>query len=382
MQVKRYEASSIREILPRIKRELGPEAIVLSTKQLPGAEGRMEVLAALDDGFEKKGFPGENAGSPLNEDADGKQSDGFLFLKQELSEIKSLLRNPQRGGMEAALAQIKERADALLDLSASRFCVQGSGDALRDIYFHLVEGGFSSASAARLVADVQEVDDAGGSVSFEQGLQRIGLSVRRTFAEKQEKEQRVKVFLGPTGVGKTTTLAKIAARCALHQRKSVGLITADTYRIGAIEQLKTYAEIIDLPLEIADSKDGMRRALGCFQDRDCILVDTPGRGGDAADYLTRLRGMFPKETKMEANLLLSPTSSRENMLDVAARFDVFGFDQVIFTKIDECRRFGSLYDVMEKIGKPVSYLANGQNVPQDIEKATPGRLAEMIVNVG
>lgn len=382
MQVKRYEASSIREVLVQIKRELGPEAIVLSTKQLPGAKGRMEVLAALDSGFEKKGLPEANGGSPVTEDAGDKKSEEFLALKQELSEIKSLLRNPRRGGMEAVLAGIKERADALLDLSASRFCVQGGGDALRAIYFHLVEGGFSRVSAAKLAADVQEEGDSGGIVSFEQGLKKIGLSIRRTFAEKKEKEQRIKLFLGPTGVGKTTTLAKIAARCAFQQQKSVGLITADTYRIGAIEQLKTYAEIIDLPLEVADSKDGMRRALGRFQDRDCVLVDTPGRGGDAADYLTRLRDMFPGEMEMEANLLLSPTSSRENMMDVAVRFEVFGFDQVIFTKIDECSRFGSLYDVMKKIGKPVSYLANGQNVPQDIEKATPGRLAEMIVGVG
>lgn len=377
MQVKRYEASNIKEILVKIKKDLGPDAIVLSTRQLPGVTGRIEVLAAIDRGFVKKDSPAAMDDDLLKGYGNEDEKETTLSLKEEITRIKALLRGAELGKIEAALAGMNERMDALMGLSTVAW---GPQDGVwRDLYFRFIERGLSRASAARLLSDVRLFHDNGKPSGFEQVLKTAGASIRRVFAEKKEKESRIKVFLGPTGVGKTTTLAKIAARYALRQKKSVALITADTYRIGAVEQLKTYAQIIDLPIEVADSKEAIHRSLMRFSDKDCVFVDTPGRGGDSGEYLSDLREMFPGEAELEANLLLSPATSRESMMDVITRFEAFGVDQIIFTKIDECRRFGVLYDVVESIGKSVSYLANGQNVPQDIEKATPDRLTDLVI---
>ncbi|MCK9362265.1 MAG: flagellar biosynthesis protein FlhF [Syntrophales bacterium] len=376
MQVKRYEASNIKDILVKIKRELGPDAIVLSTQQLPGEKGRIEVLAAIDSGFEKKDLArivSPRAGSGR---AFAAENDSLLSLKNEIREIKSLLGQTGRGKIEAALAEIKEGMDAVIDLSGSR--IYEKSDVMARIYSELVGRGLSKKSALKLLAEISGAVSPPEGMDFKRGWLKAEEALKRAFVKTRQEEKRVKVFLGPTGVGKTTTLAKLAARYALEQKKSVGLITADTYRIGALEQLKTYAQIIDLPLAVADSREALHRALRRFADKDCILVDTPGRGGDAGSYLLRLKEMFSGEAAPEANMLLSLTASRENMMDVFARFDVFGCDQIIFTKLDECTHFGAIYDISERTGKPISYLTTGQNVPHDIEKANPDRLMELV----
>ncbi len=379
MQVKRYEASNIRDILVKIKRDLGPDAIVLSTRQLPGEKSRVEVLAAIDSGFVKKDLPGKVESLAGRNRAFEAEKGDLLSLKNEMMEIRSLLGRMGGKKIEMALAEIKEGMDAVLDLSGSRICEQG-GDVMSSIYSGLVGRGFSKKSATKTLAEISRMAPPPETMDFGQGWKMAEETLKKTFVNNRTKDRRVKVFLGPTGVGKTTTLAKLAARYALEQKKSVGLITADTYRIGAVRQLETYAQIIDLPLEIADSKDAFNRALERFGKKDCILVDTPGRGGDASGYLLKLREMLSGvgEGELEANLLLSLTASRENMMDVVDGFDVFGCDQLIFTKLDECARPGILHDVAERAGKPVSYVTTGQNVPQDIEPANPDRLAELI----
>ncbi len=378
MQVKRYEASNIRDILVKIRRDLGPDAIVLSTRQLPGEQGRMEVLAAIDSGFEKKGASGVVSGW-AGEDLVGKvRKDDVFSLKNEIMEIKALLRTPGGGEIGAALAEIKDAMDAFIDLSGLRIYEKG-GDVPSRIYTRLIGCGFSRKSAVKLLADTHLVSPLQETMDFDQGWKSTEEALKRTFDKAGKEDKRIKVFLGPTGVGKTTTLAKLAARFALEQKKSVGLVTTDTYRIGAVEQLKTYAQIIDLPLEVADTREAFHRSVERFKDKDCILVDTPGRGRDAEGYLSKLKEMLPADGEMEANLLLSLTASRESMIDAAARFGALGCDQIIFTKLDECVRFGVLYDVIEKIGKPVTYFTTGQNVPRDIENVNPGMLAGLVL---
>jgi flagellar biosynthesis protein FlhF len=192
------------------------------------------------------------------------------------------------------------------------------------------------------------------------------------------KGKRTLAFVGPTGVGKTTTIAKLAARYALAEKRSVGLITTDTYRIAAVEQLKVYGKIMGLPVEVAGDGVAFRDALKKFSDRETILIDTPGRSRKDGNHLLKLKGII-RDAPVEMHLLLSPTASREHMLDAAERFGIMDYGSIIFTKIDECTRFGPIYDVVDQVGKPVSYLTNGQNVPQDIEVAEPGKIAKLIV---
>ena len=194
------------------------------------------------------------------------------------------------------------------------------------------------------------------------------------------KRKGVIAFVGPTGVGKTTTLAKLAARYSMSERLRVGLISADTYRIAAADQLKTYAKIMGLPIKVVSEKEEFKEALSRFSDRDVVMVDTPGKSRKDQGYIEKLRDFLSVGVPVETNLLLSLTASRENMLEAASRFDTVDYDNIIFTKVDEATGLGSMYDVIDEVGKPVSYLTVGQNVPNDIEDANPGRIARLIMH--
>jgi len=159
----------------------------------------------------------------------------------------------------------------------------------------------------------------------------------------------------------------------------VGIISMDTYRIGAAEQLKTYADIMDTPMELASKKETFKQSLNRFADRAVILVDTAGRSRNNAKYLLELKALFDSELPVETNLVLSMTSSVENIIDTATKFDITNYNNMIFTKLDDSKNYGSIYNVIEQVGKPVSYIANGQNVPHDLMKMDPAGLARLIV---
>ena len=159
----------------------------------------------------------------------------------------------------------------------------------------------------------------------------------------------------------------------------VGLITTDTFRIAATAQLGTYARIMGLNMEVASSKESFQKAIRLFADRDVILVDTPGRGRLDDGYINFLENSTPN-SNTETNLLLNATASDDNLQDILSKYANINFDNLIVTKIDESRRFGILYDVINKVNKPVTYLTCGQNVPQDIEEATPLKIANLIMS--
>jgi flagellar biosynthesis protein FlhF len=380
MQVKRFEAASAKDVLRRIKSNMGEEAIVLSTKHLPN--GRVEILAAKENDFLKNAV----TSSDLLIDGDGGNilgkgnQDDLSFIKKEIIEIKSMIQSAQRNETVSVLKEIMNGMDVLFDSLAMQDGECGNGTPLPQMHRYLLERGMSQKGTLGVLIEFYKGYHK--QTDFEEGLNLMEPIVKSRFLKNGEDSARVEVFIGPAGVGKTTTLAKLAARYALEQKKSVGLITTDIYRIAAADQLRTYAHIMGLPIEVACEKGDFRKAMDRLHDRDCILIDTPGGGGRGeGDYLSRIKDMMGRQTDMEVNLLLSLATGKENMLDMAHRFSAFGYDKVIFTKLDECSRFGILYDIAESIQRPVSYLATGQDVPRDIEKATPERLAGLILGV-
>jgi len=187
------------------------------------------------------------------------------------------------------------------------------------------------------------------------------------------------LMIGPTGVGKTTTLAKLAARQALVEKRKVGLISTDNVRVAAGEQLGAYARIMGLPMECASTPEAFEKAIRRFADRDVVLVDTPGRARPDDAYLLRMAQALPDET-VETNLLMNATGSGDYLERLVTDYGRLRVDQLIITKIDESRRFGSLYDVIVRAARPVAYLTGGQNVPQDIEEASPLRMAKLMLS--
>ncbi|MGB4008509.1 MAG: flagellar GTP-binding protein, partial [Bacillota bacterium] len=190
--------------------------------------------------------------------------------------------------------------------------------------------------------------------------------------------RKVVAFVGPTGVGKTTTIAKIAAGAALVEKAKVALITADTYRIAAIEQIKTYAEIIGVPWEVVYSPRDMEMALVKRSDAELVLIDTAGRSPNSPTRMYELKSMMDAALPEEIHLVLSATTRRQDLDNLVDRFAQVGFDKVILTKLDESSTLGAIFNVYARSGRPFSYFADGQSVPEDIHPATCSEIAEMI----
>lgn len=193
---------------------------------------------------------------------------------------------------------------------------------------------------------------------------------------------RTIALIGPTGVGKTTTIAKLAATFKLKQGKKVGLITMDTYRIAAVEQLRTYAGIIGLPLKVVNTAEQLAEAIAEYQDLDAILIDTAGRSQKASDKLGELKQILAAANPHETHLVLSSTVSQKVLLQTIERFSAVDADRIIFTKLDEAVTSGVLLNVARRVGKKVSYITTGQEVPHEIEPGDSGRLATLVMGEG
>lgn len=190
---------------------------------------------------------------------------------------------------------------------------------------------------------------------------------------------RVVAFIGTTGVGKTTTLAKVAAHFVLEQNLKGALITADTYRISAVEQLKKYAEILGLPVEVVYSAADLRKAITRHRSKDFILVDTAGRSQYNEFQMDELKALLTAHPRMEKHLVVSATTKEADAAEIMERFSACKPDRIIFTKTDETRSIGMVLNLLAGRELPLSFLSNGQSVPDDIIPATADRLAELLL---
>ena len=173
-------------------------------------------------------------------------------------------------------------------------------------------------------------------------------------------------FIGPTGVGKTTTIAKLAARSKLYDRQDVALITADTFRTAAAEQLRLFAEIIDVPLEVVYSTADMRKAIEFHEEKSLIYIDNTGRSPAHSSELRQIRDFVRAAKPTVVHLVLSAATERKALSFALDRFAISGVDSLVFTKLDETPAPGVILDAAAKAQKPISYITNGQNVPDDI----------------
>ncbi len=186
-------------------------------------------------------------------------------------------------------------------------------------------------------------------------------------------------LIGPTGVGKTTTIAKLAAKLRIEEKRKVGLITIDTYRIAAVEQLRKYADIISCPLRVVGSPEEMKEAITAMSDCDYVLVDTAGRSPKDTLKLNELKTFLEAAGPEEVHLVLSTTASRECAELAIERFADVRIDKLIFTKLDEANYIGNMLNIVRAVKKSVSYVTTGQDVPADIEVARGRRIAQLIL---
>lgn len=384
MQIKRYEVSKIQDAMQQIKNDLGPEAIILSTKTIKhSAPQKIEVIAAVDITELNNQIPGH----AWCEDQDGGQQKGSFGLPQrdfahKYAEIqRTLEKMGQVSDIREELKGLKDNVELLVDvIGLARF--RQESEHLAKIYQTLTANGISKIKTCHIIDKMRKgnLPESGKDYASCLKLAEKTIASSLTRTDEISKTRRIKAFIGPTGVGKTTTLAKLAASFCVDKRKKVGLITMDTFRIAAVEQLKVYAKIIDVPLQVATSKTSFEKSLKSLSEVDVILVDTAGRAPNDTEYMKSIYETFSENKGVETNLLLSPSMSREHLLEIENYYRLTEYDNLILTKVDECSRYGVIYDLVRQAGKPVGYLTNGQNVPQDIENATPEKLAKLILN--
>lgn len=190
---------------------------------------------------------------------------------------------------------------------------------------------------------------------------------------------KIVALIGPTGVGKTTTLAKIAAKFVLEKGAKVALITADTYRISAVEQLKTYSDILGLPLEIVYNSQALQEAIEKHRDKQLILLDTAGRSQYNTYQMKELSELLNIDADIEKHLVMSATTKTSDGLELLDNFSLCKPDRVIFTKVDETKTHGIILNILHRRKAALSYLTNGQSVPDDIEPASIEKLAELLL---
>jgi flagellar biosynthesis protein FlhF len=199
------------------------------------------------------------------------------------------------------------------------------------------------------------------------------------FNVRREQKPHIVVFVGPTGSGKTTTIAKLASRWALDDRLKLGLITTDTFRVAAVDQIREYATLLGLELRVAFSAGEAARAAKAFADRDVILVDTAGRNHYDQASLTGLRGVLQGMGTVTVMLVVPATMDRCQVAGMMQNFQVLSPDYLVITKVDETHRPDLLTVTAFESACPVAYLTNGQRVPQDLCGARSVDLAAMLV---
>ncbi|PKL50784.1 MAG: hypothetical protein CVV42_01915 [Candidatus Riflebacteria bacterium HGW-Riflebacteria-2] len=281
-------------------------------------------------------------------------------MEERVNQIFAMLQNLNRESGEVLERQIVELPKGLFELKKNLLAMETPLEIADQVIFDLKDN--LPTSALRYPAEALRA----ACSWFEKKLK---FSPEIEF--KRKNGPTVVVFIGPTGVGKTTTIAKLAAAYGIcpREQKSIALFTLDTYRIGAVNHLQQFAEIIGAEMEILYKPDEINPALERHQDKDLIIVDTAGRCQKDTDEICELSGFIEKLPSASKYLVLSATSKYTDMIDTIRCFGRVGFDHLIFTKIDETNTIGPLLALLFKTGKSLAYITNGQKVPEDFRKA-------------
>jgi flagellar biosynthesis protein FlhF len=252
----------------------------------------------------------------------------------------------------------------------------------RKMFYFLKERSIREEFALRLVDRAREIDDL--EKIMMEDMDTVGAFVnplKKSGSAYQRKEKRIVMLIGPTGVGKTTTLAKLASK-AIKEGSRVAMISIDTYKIGAAEQIRIYSRMIGIPLDIVSSSVNLRKSINRFHDRDIILIDSTGQNPREKDYIDNLRNIYKTGLPIETQLLLSASSDCDFLMDTHKNYSSLPVNYIAFTKTDEAVKLGSIYNLCRHYRKPVAYITTGQKVPGNIEFVDSRKLTNLILRTG
>lgn len=424
MDVKTYRAATMQEALAMVRRELGPEAAVLHTREvrnsrlfglLPGAR-QIEVTASASISVPSR-LPPRRSGQPATQQTHSHaahqaygpphQAYGYTAPREPImpspeppavtidryeqgrpsftAPAAPAAAKPVDPAVQDQLGRLQSMVEDLYRRSRPS-AAHDLPPRLFNLFTDLIEAELSEEYARELIGRVRA--EAEGHELADEALLKARMA--RLIEDEiqvagaiqcQPGQRRIVALVGPTGVGKTTTIAKLAANFRLREKRRVGLITVDTYRIAAVEQLRTYADIIDLPMHVVSTPKEMREAIEQFAGFDLILVDTAGRSPKDEVKLQELKSFLGEAQADEVHLVLSSVASASSLRRTAAEFSCVGTSALILTKLDEATGLGNLLPLLRETQLPLTYLTNGQNVPDDIEAANSRRLAHVVLGL-
>ena len=362
MQIKKYIADNYSSALARIKQEMGNDALILTTRSIREksdwdgrSASKVEITAAIDSSATNF----KNATKVKVSETNFKLPD---FDEEFEPDVKLLLYS---------LLSQTERAQSL-----------GLKSHQLELFSHLAANGVNEKIIAKIFSKL--TDDAPNNVVSTKAqlikiMRRLIICSGGIEIPKGQSPKKV-VLIGPTGAGKTTTIAKIAADLVYRQQKKVALISLDTFRVGGIEQLGIYGDIMKIPVEAAQSQIELEESVRRHSNKDVILVDTMGRSHKDRTYSVQLSEVFEKIGEIETHLVLSMGSNEKQFLESYKQFSSFGINRVLFTKLDEGVNFGAMFNFSLRSRLPLSYFTTGQRVPEDIEVAEREKVIRLIFN--
>ncbi|KXZ39786.1 flagellar biosynthesis protein FlhF [Alkalithermobacter thermoalcaliphilus JW-YL-7 = DSM 7308] len=355
MQIKKFYGDNIQEVMNTIKKELGDKAVILHTKKVKKGKlfgiikkEQIEVLAALENETSNDYAIKPKANIQIEEHYEPKQhfaKDDITSLKKEINELKSYLRT------------ISNKVTINFDDETN------IKEELKDVYNKLRSKGVSSHFIESMLSEIDISDNK--NTSLESKIEKYVINKFSSYTHKFQ--NKINIFIGPTGVGKTTTLAKLASESVLINDKKIAFLTLDTYRIGAVDQLKVYAEILNCPIEVVYDIQDIKVSLERLKNRDLIFVDTAGRSHKNKRQMQELKDMLNEINNKDIYLVINANWNIDDIKDIIKEYSFVEDYKIIVTKLDETSRFGIILDILSVTNKSIAYTTFGQNVPDDIE---------------
>lgn len=367
MKVKRYIAKDVQEAMIKVKSELGRDAIILHTRKIkkPGLGGLFkkplfEVVAAVDS---KNRENNKSIISPKQSSVRNRTFTSSMdsmpnteiremnTINSEISSIKSLLNNvleKMDGESEAKVPSILQKYEEIFE---DKNVIRSVSDKILSIVSRQISISDKNDQSIKNAIKIILKDYLGSPFVI----------------DNDSKKQNIIFFVGPTGVGKTTTIAKLAAKQTIMHNKSVALITADTYRIAAVDQLRTYSEILNVPITVIYEQNELKDAMEKYSDKDFIFIDTAGRNHKNSELLAELKTLISNVDSPTVFLLLSLTTGYKDMKSIIESYQFLDYYNLLFTKSDEASSLGNILNAKFLSSMPLSYITTGQSVPDDIE---------------
>ena len=399
MALKTFTGQTMQEAMAKVKAAVGDDALIVSNREIKRktltTPGLYEIVVKVEDNFKLQKKDKENsfgndvmlkiseAAKEINSISKDKFNNKTLNTNTNVVEMKELQKE-----MKEIANHMKLLQTTVWDLNASKRDNLIIPPEFSEIYAVAKNSGMSKAhldEIMQLTLKHMPVKMRKSPVTIKRYFNTL---LKKMIPIRHEKElgmgdKKIMMFVGPTGVGKTTTIAKLAARYAFkkHKKYKVGIITLDTYRIGAVEQLMIYAKMMKLSIEAVVDPDDFSEALHRLKNNDIILIDTVGSSQHDKDKVDRLNKFINISTfaSIDVNLVLSATTKYEDLKDIYNNFSILPIDTCVFTKLDETRNLGNLFSLIYNIKKPVSYLSTGQEVPDDLMVADNDYLVNNIL---